>query len=216
MSGYPRCMPCNNHWTQFGAALANLVGSVVYAIGGEQSGYVMSGYKGFRGKSTPIREHVSYVAALATLALEDHTVCAGRLAKRAVSHWVTVPSLPAKDTEHMLHRLVRSAAPGEEVVLVPAQQVAAPRSVDPKHFVVDGALPVGAHVLVVDDTWVSGGHAQSAVLSLRTAGAQSISFLSLARWIKPDFGDCAAFVRTRLTRDFDPTVCPWTGSVCPT
>ena len=70
-------------------------------------------------------------------------------------------------------------------------------------------------MLLLDDTWATGGHAQSAVLGLRAAGAAHVSLLVVARWIKADFGDNAAFLRGLADRDYDPEVCPWTGSDCP-
>jgi uncharacterized protein with von Willebrand factor type A (vWA) domain len=89
-----------------------------------------------------------------------------------------------------------------------------PRGVDPRHFRA-APLPEGAHVLLVDDTWARGGHARSAVLALRAAGAARVSVLVAARWINEDFGGNAAFLRGLADRDYDPAICPWTGDGCP-
>lgn len=70
-------------------------------------------------------------------------------------------------------------------------------------------------MLLLDDTWATGGHAQSAALGLRSAGAAHISLLVAARWIKTDYGDNAVFLRSLADRDYDPEVCPWTGGGCP-
>ena len=43
-------------------------------------------------------------------------------------------------------------------------------------------------MLLIDDTWTSGGHAQSAALALRQAGATRISALIVARWLTDDLG----------------------------
>jgi hypothetical protein len=67
----------------------------------------------------------------------------------------------------------------------------------------------------MDDTWTSGGHAQSAVLALRKAHAAYVSVLVVARWVKEDFGDNAKFLRSLSDRDYDPDICPWTGGACP-
>ena len=50
-------------------------------------------------------------------------------------------------------------------------------------------------MLLLDDTWTGGGHAQSAVLGLRAAGATRVSLLVVARWIKKEFGNNAEFLR---------------------
>jgi hypothetical protein len=70
-------------------------------------------------------------------------------------------------------------------------------------------------VLLLDDTWTGGGHAQSAVLGLRAAGATRVSLLVVARWIKPDFGNNPSFLRELAERDYHPGICPWTGGNCP-
>jgi hypothetical protein len=71
-----------------------------------------------------------------------------------------------------------------------------------------------SHVLLLDDT-STGGHAQSAVLGLRAAGAARVSLLVVARWIKKDFGNNAEFLRELADRDYDPEICPWAGGNCP-
>ena len=44
----------------------------------------------------------------------------------------------------------------------------------------------GADVLVVDDTWVSGGSAQSAAVALKLAGARRVAILVIGRHVNPD------------------------------
>jgi hypothetical protein len=132
-----------------------------------------------------------------------------------VTHWATVPSLPAQPGEHPLHAIVRRLAPGSEVALAAADEVEYSRDLAPGHFRAAAPLPAGAHVLLVDDTWARGGHAQSAALALRAAGAFRISVLVAARWINEDFGGNAAFLRGLAERDYDPAICPWTGATCP-
>jgi hypothetical protein len=105
--------------------------------------------------------------------------------------------------------------PGGEAVLAAADEVDYARDLDPRHFRATAPLPAGAHVLLVDDTWARGGHAQSAVLALRAAGAARVSVLVAARWINADFGGNAAFIRGLADRDYDPAICPWTGAACP-
>ena len=46
-------------------------------------------------------------------------------------------------------------------------------------FTAQKALPTGAHVLLIDDTWVSGSRMRSATLALRRHGAAAVSALSL-------------------------------------
>jgi adenine/guanine phosphoribosyltransferase-like PRPP-binding protein len=76
-------------------------------------------------------------------------------------------------------------------------------------------LPQGSHVLLIDDTWASGGHAQSAVLALRAAGASRVSVLVVARWLKEDYGENKQFIVDLANCDYNPLICPWTGTDCP-
>jgi predicted amidophosphoribosyltransferase len=43
----------------------------------------------------------------------------------------------------------------------------------------------GRHLLIIDDTWTTGGHAQSLALSARAAGAGAVTIVVLARWLDP-------------------------------
>lgn len=209
VDGYLRCIPCSRQHSTPG--LADAAGFLTYAVAGQQSGYVMRGYKAPK----PLEEHRTIVALLLLAALSRHAPCPGRLAGVAMTHWATVPSLPAKPAEHPFHAIVSKIAPWPEIPLTAAAGAPQPRAVNPQHFHARGRLPPGAHVLLLDDTWATGGHAQSAVLGLRAAGAAHVSLLVVARWIKADFGDNATFLRSLADRDYDPEVCPWTGGPCP-
>jgi len=209
VAGYERCYRCSGHRAYDG--LVDATAFLAYAVAAQQSGYVLRGYKAQR----PVDEHVAIVAMLLLLGLSIHVPCPGVLAGAPLTHWATVPSLPAKPGEHPLHRLLRGSALGSEVRLVAAASVQHPRDVSPEHFSTDDRLPQGSHALLIDDTWAGGGHAQSAALTLRRAGARHVSLLVVARWIKEDFGDNARFLRELSSRDYDPYVCPWTGSNCP-
>lgn len=209
VAGYQRCLPCNGHRSRPG--LADAVAFLTYAVAGQQSGYVMHGYKAPR----PLEEHRGIVALLLLLALSRHAQCPSALAGTAVTHWATVPSLPTKPGEHPLHATVSKIAPWPEIPLAAAARVPQPRVISPEHFRACGPPMQGAHLLLIDDTWTTGGHAQSAVLALRAVGATHVSLLVVARWIKEGYGDNAAFLRSFADRDFDPGLCPWTGTGCP-
>jgi hypothetical protein len=220
VTGFRLCYQCQRRRGRTG--LADATGFLTYAAAGRQSGYVMQGYKA----RPPVPEHRTIVTLLVLLGLARHTGCAAHTGcadggRSPVTHWAAVPSLPPREAEppregeHPLHSIVSRIAPGREAVLAAADEVDYPRDLDPGHFRAAAPLPSGAHVLLVDDTWARGGHAQSAVLSLRAAGAARVSVLVAARWINEDFGANAAFIRGLADRDYDPAICPWTGNDCP-
>lgn len=209
--GYRRCFQCNVQSQAWGNQLANAVGGMIYAVGGSQSGYVMRGYKA----NPPVAEHADIVTLLCFAGLTLHTRCVEKAVGAPVTHWTTVPSLPAKPGEHPLRARVGRAAPGFELRLTANSSVSNPREVNREHFRLPVRVPASSHVLLLDDTWARGGHAQSAVLALRAAGVRFVSVLVVARWINENFGENAKFVRERLTRDYDTRLCPWTGGDCP-
>ncbi len=208
VDGYRLCYPCKGHHAYNG--LADATAFLTYAVAGEKSGYVMRGYKA----KSPVGEHRMVVGLLLLLGLHGHTGCVGRLVGNSVTHWAIVPSLPAKPGEHPLRSLAKGHAGGSEIVLVATASPARPREINPTHFMSAVQLPQLSHVLLIDDTWASGGHAQSAVLALRKAGADKVSVLVVARWLKGDFAGNKEFVRQLATQSYDPGVCPWTGGTC--
>jgi hypothetical protein len=209
VAGYELCFACKDHRAHSG--LADIVAFLTYAVAGQKSGHVMRGYKA----RPPIAEHRMVVGLLLILALYGHTECVSALMRLSVTHWAIVPSLPARPQEHPLRSLVAGHAPGVEAPLVASAAVQDPRAVNPDHFGCTISLPQASHVLLVDDTWARGGHAQSAALALRRAGAAKVSVLVVARWIKEDYGDNKKFMTEFADRDYDPKICPWTGGRCP-
>lgn len=209
VAGYDLCFACRGHHARSG--LTDVTAFLTYAVAGKESGHVMRGYKA----RPPVAEHRMVIGLLLLLALDGHTKCAGMLGGRSVTHWAIVPSLPAKPYEHPLRRLVIDHAPGPEAPLIATAVVSQPRAVNPDHFRCTVRLPQGSHVLLIDDAWATGGHAQSAVLALRKAGAARVSVLVVARWLKEDYGGNKGFIAELANRDYDPRICPWTGGACP-
>jgi hypothetical protein len=216
--GYERCIPCQKQLREPGQR-ADQVAALTYVFANRQSGYVMKGYK---AQPRPVQEHREIVALTAILGLGLHSGCAGTLVGSDITHWSAVPSMPAKAVEHPLRRLVTQAAPGLECTLTGAATATNPRAIDSDHFRMP-PVPEGTHVLLIDDTWTSGGHAQSAVLAARAAGAAHVSVLVVARWIEPSWAvldgerkiDPEAYLRGLSAADYDPMICPWTGGACP-
>ncbi len=222
-SNYQRCFQCQRH-TDSGFDIADRVASMVYAIKPrhelDQMYKTMYGYKA----SPPIMGHQDIVASLLALGLRGHSQCElalGRVSEPARTfdyRWAIVPSTRDRLREHPLHALVTrlAGATESEVRLRPRDGIRHFRALDPENFQVLDTLPSDAHVAVIDDSWVQGGHAQSVAAALKRAGAASVSILTVARVLDPDFGPNPEFIRRRLARvDFDPKRCPWTGSDCP-
>lgn len=208
--GHNRCYRCHSHRPPPGLRLADRVAAMTYARAGHQSGFVMRAYKA----PDPPRDAEEVVALLALVGLRGHLDCAGLIAGAPVTHWAAIPSLPPNPGRHRLHRIVDGTLDLPEIPLVASHDVDDARDLSVDHFRAPVRVPAGGHVLLVDDTWVSGGHAQSAVLALRTSGAAEVSVITLARWLA-DNADTKRLLSEFLLGDYDPSLCPWTGAECP-
>ena len=207
--GWSRCRPCDGRTTRGG--LADRVASITYAISGQQSGRLMRMYK-----SELATEHQrALVGILLLLATHEHMSCLNAVSFDPVTAWAHVPSLSGRPGTHPLHPFIAGALPSlPEVPLVASKTVTDPRALRGDHFSTISSLD-DEHVLLIDDTWASGGHVQSAALTLHAAGAAEVSVLTVARWLEPSFGNTASFISDRLTADFDAGLCPWTAGECP-
>jgi hypothetical protein len=215
--GYALCYQCASH--QRAGNLPNATGFSIYAAQGTQAGQLMHGYKA----PFPQREHLVVMSLLLQSALTNHIGCPSRLVGTPVTHWATVPSTRGRFGAHPLHQMVTNLRHEPEAVLVhqPGVQPVRQRVVAGL-FRSPVALVEGSHVLLVDDTWVSGGRALSAVHCLRDAGASSVSVLSIARWLSFDFirppssGSISELHHNLLGQVvFSPAICPYTGGYCP-
>jgi hypothetical protein len=206
--GWPRCYPCNEQLRQFSSGLADHTAFLTYAIEGAQSAFTMYRYKDETPSETPHR----IVTLLTLTGLLLHTECLNRVAGLPVTAWVAVPSLRGRLNTHPLRNILAPFTPGQEIPATPRITTGS-RNTDAGLFHMP-RLPSGSHVLVIDDTWASGSHAQSMALSARAAGAERISVLIVARWIKPEFAENRRFITEHLNKLYDPRVCPWDTSAC--
>lgn len=75
-------------------------------------------------------------------------------------------------------------APHHQLLDPRRDNAGASRALDPDRFrVIDPDQVVGRHVLLVEDTWVSGASVQSAAVALHRAGARRVTALCVARLI---------------------------------
>lgn len=87
------------------------------------------------------------------------------------------------------------------------------RGVNPRWVRVDTRV-AGDDILVVDDTWVSGGSAQSTAAALKRSGARSVAIVVLGRHVNPDDPRSAALLRAaaKAGKDFSAWCPPAVGS----
>lgn len=208
VDGYPRCFQCNQR-AQADLNLADRVSSLVYAVE-----YESQAYKLVQNYKTPGAgpSHRTTMLALLALGLRGHIQCARKLSERSTHGWAVVPSTRGRTT---LHELVRSLArrPADEVI-VDYSGPPGLRELRPEYWTARPGLVLPEHVVVIDDSWVTGAHAQSVAVSLKAAGVSQVSIFTVARVLDPHWPPAEPFIRHRLT-GFDEVRCPWTGGECP-
>jgi hypothetical protein len=191
--GFARCYQCELALSEAGGLLADVVAPTGYAVRGGPLADDLRRYKSDRASAA---EAVAAAGRLrgrlaAFLAEQGQLVWEAAGMPSGPAAVAVVPSGQGRPGAHPLVRLVRSCV---ELPLVPLAVVAPgahTRGVNPGWVRVagrvDGGVVVanGADVLVVDDTWVSGGSAQSTAAALKLAGARRVAVVVLGRHVNP-------------------------------
>lgn len=201
---FPSCYQCGTEYA-YSSETSDFRGFVSYGWNYSQSATVMYGYKDAVGN----RQAQRVVNMMLFYTLRAHLGCATDAQHGRPAMWAAVPSLRQRGHPQVLHAMAASLLRNmPEAQMVPSTDVHSPRSFRPENFAV--ATPVtGQHVLLIDDTWTSGSHAESAAAALKRAGAARVTLLVLARWLDLRRGRTEEFVKTELTQDFDPDLCPF-------
>lgn len=214
------CRSCRAARRQFGTRLADRVLTLAYvqarAHPRHQSEHTMWTYK----QRPPVTKSVKDLSLMVLAATALHSNCIARAAGQPWSAVTYVPSTRHPIDRHplaVLARQVRPSRPDQRFLLDlgPSAHDKA-RPVLPDRFTVpDRYRPLleGAHVLILDDTWVSGSHAQSATLAVRAAGADQITVLCIGRWCPTDRSDCRTLLAAS-TDPYGPTACPLGEGAC--
>lgn len=181
--GFARCYQCDLARGQAGDLLADVVVPLGYAVRGGPLAQDLWRYKSGRAG-----------AAASASRLRD--MLAGFLRDDGDSVWqaagmpggpsavAVVPSGQGRLGAHPLLSIVRSCLDLPVLRLSIAPGAIHTRGVTVGWLRVDDPV-AGADVLVVDDTWVSGGSAQSAAAALKLAGAKRVAIIVLGRHVNP-------------------------------
>jgi hypothetical protein len=198
-AGFARCYQCDLAHARCGALLADVVAPVAYAVkGGRLAGDLWRYKSGTPGAT----EAGARLAAMLAGYLREHGDQVWRAADMAAAPELAavVPSGQGRPGPHPLLGIVASCV---EVPIVPlsATPGAAPRGRGLADGVAVGWLTTGgqvagADVLLVDDTRVSGGSAQSAAAALKAAAARRVALVVLGRHVDPADPRSAEFLRT--------------------
>jgi hypothetical protein len=191
--GLARCYQCDLARRQAGELLADAVAPIGYAVRG---GPLAVDLRRYKSDGTGAAESGRRLREMLAGYLRDHGESLWAAAGMAAGPRAAaiVPSGRGRPGGHPLVGLVRSCTdvPLARLAVAPAG-AAHVRGVDPGWLRVEGPV-AGVDVLVVDDTWVSGGSAQSAAVALKLAGARRVAIIVIGRHVNPDDPQSARFL----------------------
>jgi hypothetical protein len=202
--GYQRCYQCAMHQAEAPGDLADLVVPVSYAPKGGAHYARLCRYKADGPDAVAARV---VLRALLLTFLREHGPCLWRRSGGpAPARLAVVPSGQGRPGPHPLAGLLVPL-----LALAPAPLVVRPgqplgRSLNPDRFRASPSV-AGQSVLLVDDTWVSGSSAQSAVVALRRAGARTVAVVVLGRHVDPADPRSAGLLTRMAAAGYDRSAC---------
>lgn len=202
---YDKCYPCNSVGNSLDAVVP-----ITYSEALSQMHTVLRNYKD--GPDSVQKYMRLRLAAILWKFLDLHEQCVA-MAAGATGDFDVVTIVPPKGAARRnLDWIV-----GEVCVptveryerLLTATGKATGREYSPNRYRVNRRLG-GENVLLIDDTWTRGGHAQSAAWALRQAGAETIAAVVIGRHVNPewDLGDQThGEIMDALPKRFDWDTC---------
>jgi hypothetical protein len=191
-AGFARCYQCDLATSVAGGLLADVVAPIGYAVRGGRLAGDLWRYKSDRPEAAEAGTRLQEMLAAF---LREHGGAVWRAAgmDAGPSAVAVVPSGQGRPGEHPLLGMVRGCVDLPLVRLSIAPAAVHVRGVTVGWLLADGPV-ADADVLVVDDTWVSGGSAQSAAATLKLAGARRVAIVVLGRHVNPDDPRSAPFL----------------------
>jgi predicted amidophosphoribosyltransferase len=182
--GHQRCYPC--------AFQPENLAAVVPITYSEHLGQIHTALRNYKdGPSPTIRRNAAIrLAAILWRFLDEHEPCVARAAGVGAFDVVTIvpSSSPKRDAHSSFRELtgwIRPVGSRMQRLLEPTGRVEG-REFDADRFRPIGGLS-GESVLLLDDTWTTGGHARSASEALLAAGASAVALVVIGRHIRPEY-----------------------------
>lgn len=189
-SSFSVCYPCNEANSTLGTGTANLAAFVSLAPVGEQFAHELITYKKPTVGGLDRQRKTVGLGAVLWKWLAVHERCMARpFGNQQFDLITTVPSTSGR-ADHPLRTVVAGLVVGSDArhadLLTVARMDLGQRAQAPDRYRAMRSLG-GASVLVIDDTWTTGAHAQSASAALKAAGASRVALLAIGRWFKPSW-----------------------------
>jgi hypothetical protein len=192
------CFQCNAARNEFGRGLANVVVPIALAVKREQLAHELWHYKYDVDPSVRSRLTTRLGAVLWRFLGQHEKHIAEAVGMPEFGIVTTVPGTRQREgnhpLEHIVGTLVGQTKDRYEPLLALEQGGAAPpHSLAANRYLAMRALQGEPAVLLIDDTWTTGGNAQSAALALRAAGAAKVAIVVIGRHFDRSFRDCETY-----------------------
>ena len=209
---YPTCWPCRQH-RQMGLPLADLVVPLTYATKQSQAYTDVSVYKQLPS-GPQVAAAKSRLLQLFYASISRHVSCL--VANEPIRFVTHVPSTSGRPAPHPIDEFAQMFASDLQRISLRYAGVAtedrnARRLLNPAAFEVASGVPTGGHVLVLDDSWVTGGHAQSVAGALKSAGASMVTIVTLARVLDTNYDQTRDYLAAHPKLPYNPDICPVHG-----
>lgn len=188
---------------------------ISYAVKGQQAMNDLYQYKDPRASLDHRARAKDRIFSAFHASMSAHLKCISNLDAQSI----VVATVPSSGSRRGLHPLddVRQMFRGwEEVHLTfvgPTDLTREQRRrLQPTWYQVQGEAK-DKHVLLIDDTWVSGVRVQSCAGALKQAGASHVTAVTFGRYLDPGFTVTRDYLSSHKQRNFDPEICPLTGKV---
>ena len=193
LAGQATCLQCQEAKWILGSATADVTAFVSMAPRGEQMARELFSYKDTRISDQQRTRMVAGLGAVLWKWLGRHERCVTNpLGIDGCDVVTTVPSTSGRHGHHPLVQVVGGVVTGSEERYEDLLVLQRPE-LDQRAHAVDRYAATrevtGRKVLVVDDTWTTGAHAQSASAALKTAGASGVAIVAIGRWFNPGYRD---------------------------
>ena len=192
------CFPCNTARNEFRRRLADVVAPIALAVKREQLAHELWHYKYDVDPSVRAQLTLRLGAVLWRFLGEHERHIAEAAGVPELDIVTTVPGTRKRESEHPLERIVgtlvgQTKSRYEPLLALGQDQGAPSHTLAPDRYRATRTLNDNQSVLLIDDTWTTGGNAQSAALALRSAGAVKVAIVVIGRHFDRDFRNCETY-----------------------
>jgi predicted amidophosphoribosyltransferase len=206
-TGYRLCYPCRVARDGYGRRLAEVVVPIALAVKREQFAHELWHYKYDAYATVRQKLEIRLAAVLWRFLGQHETHVAEAAGVPGFDIVTTVPGTRQRDEDHPLVRIVGTLVGQTRDRYKPVLALGPDASVEGRAVLANryrAAQAMTDHpaVLLVDDTWTTGGRAQSAAIALHDAGAAKVAVVVLGRHFDRSFGSGETYYQQAKARKF--------------